>query len=108
MRISHINGHSIMYVGYQECIKKDSPHNEWIDWQYLLTLLGTEADIVAEHREYSQFRHLMVKALYNKIGITGKQITKLIIALDNLWLTTIGRCHKSLGPSAIHYAIRKR
>jgi len=89
-------------------VTRNSPHNEWIDWQNLLDLLGMDADVVAELREYSPLRSIMVEFLYDGLGLRNKSFVRLLMLLDRVWLDSIGKCHGALGPAAIHYAIRKR
>lgn len=85
-----------------------SPHNEWIDWDNLIRLIGDTGDVTAAHAEYSPLRHVLVKAFYDKMGIRGRSFTRTLMALDRVWLATVGKLHRSLGPAGIHYAIRKR
>lgn len=83
-----------------------SPHNEWIDWENLQRLASGRVEVAACHFEYGPVRTLLVKFIYDGLGLRSRTFTKFMMAVDALWLATAGRLHRSLGPAAVHYALR--
>jgi SAM-dependent methyltransferase/uncharacterized protein YbaR (Trm112 family) len=84
-----------------------SPHNDWIDWENLKKVIDRHGAITHYFMEYSVLRYLMVRFFYDRLHMRGATITKFMIFADILWLSTIGKLHKAMGPAAVHYAIRK-
>ena len=85
----------------------DSPHNEWIDWPNLLNIIKDYAHVAESIFEYGALRYLIIMIFFNKLGFRGKKFINFVIILDRLWLATIGKIHRSLGPAAVHYAVQK-
>ncbi len=85
-----------------------SPYNEWIDWDNLRKITQGKAEVVRTYYEYSPLRTVMVAVLFNRLGIRGLAFTRMMLALDRLWLMTVGKMHKAIGPAAIHYVIQKK
>lgn len=84
-----------------------SPHNEWIQWDNLQEIIKGKGYVLDSFFEYSPLRHLLVKKMYDKHGLRTKAFTQFILTLDKGWLKTIGKMHRSLGPSAVHYILQK-
>ena len=84
-----------------------SPHNDRINWENLLHVIKHKADVLKTYYGYGPLRTLLIQNLYDKMGIQSKFFTRLVIFLDQLWLCSIGRLHRSIGPAAIHYALQK-
>ena len=84
-----------------------SPYNEWINWDNLRKNIQGKAEIIRTYYEYSPLRTVMVTVLFDRLGIKGLAFTRMMLALDRLWLITVGKAHKAIGPAAIHYIIQK-
>ena len=84
-----------------------APHNEWIDWENLLKIIDNDAFVCESLFEYGVLRHLMIRIFQNRFKVRNKNLMKFIIFIDRLWLATIGKISRSLGPAAVHYAIQK-
>ncbi|OGW29171.1 MAG: hypothetical protein A2X59_08140 [Nitrospirae bacterium GWC2_42_7] len=84
-----------------------SPHNEWIDWDNLLAIIKDRAQLVDALFEYSPLRHVLVSLLNNRLGIHSKAVAKLLIDLDRMWLATVGKLSRKLGPGGVIYTLKR-
>jgi len=85
----------------------NSPHNEWIDWNNLVSLIRDKAEVIEIYHEYGPLRAILVQLFYDDLGIKGKSFTRFMMLLDQLWLATAGKLHRAIGPAGIQYALQK-
>ncbi len=85
-----------------------SPHNEWIDWHNLQRIINGEAEVADTLFEYSPLRAILIDLLYERLRIQTKSFAKTVIALDRLWLATMGKLHRALGPAGVIYVLRRK
>ncbi len=85
-----------------------SPHNDWIDWENLKKIIADQALVQEYFMEYGVLRHILISTFYDRMKIRSLRFTKILILIDKIWLSTMGRIHKALGPAAVNYAIRKQ
>lgn len=84
-----------------------SPHNEWINWENLLNVINDNARLIDACFEYSPLRHLLIMFVCERFNIRSKFFVKFVLALDRLWLGTIGKLHRSLGPAGVIYTLQR-
>jgi SAM-dependent methyltransferase len=85
-----------------------SPHNEWIDWGNLLKILNGNARLLDAWFEYSPLQALLIMLVYERLNVRSRAFARVVIALDRLWLMTIGKLHRSLGPAGVIYTIQRQ
>jgi SAM-dependent methyltransferase/uncharacterized protein YbaR (Trm112 family) len=99
---------SIAPSGFAEKIKTGaSPHNEWIDWENFLKVIDKRARVIDTHFEYGPLRAVLVNLIYDGLKLRTRMVSRALIVIDQLWLATIGKLNRSLGPAGVIYILRK-
>jgi hypothetical protein len=87
----------------------DSPHEGDIDRQELVSLLTDECDILYQDLSSSPLRFVLLYfGKLDKLALRSYMLTKLLVMLDQAWISTVGRLFPSLGAGEIALVAQKR
>ena len=70
---------------------EEGDHEEYIDPIEALRICRKHGDVIVSRYEYSAIRVLLMKLIVEKLGLTGKSVTRLIIRLDLFMIDYFGR-----------------
>lgn len=86
---------------------EESAHNEWVDPELIVKRLRAGGDVLEDRREFSPVRGLASRWLSEPMR-TRPWLTKLVLAVDEVILRTLGRVVPVLGPHQITVIARRR
>jgi len=84
-----------------------SPHNEWIDWHNMLHVIERQAKVLGAHFEYGPLRAVLVNLLFDRLRLRSRTVARALIIIDRIWLATIGRLSRALGPAGVIYTLQR-